>query len=55
MVIHVSLVPLRPAGWDSQVNTGDSISCTNLSICTSIATVTSRSALEVVRIGMRPY
>lgn len=30
----------------SQVNTGDSMSCTNLSIWTSKATVTSRSALE---------
>jgi len=31
---------------DIQVNTGDSISCTNLSICTSIGTVISRSALR---------
>jgi len=51
MAIHVSPAPHRKVRWDPQVNTGDSISCTNLSICTSKATVTSRSALGAVRTG----
>jgi len=45
MVTSVGLAPQIPVRRDSQVNTGDSMSCTNLSICTSKATVTSRSAL----------
>ena len=46
MVVSTSLATRRPLRKVSQVNTGDSMSCTNLSIWTSKATVTSRSALE---------
>ena len=45
MATRVSRVLHKPVRRGLQVNTGDSMSWTNLSICTSKATVTSRSAL----------